>query len=102
MSNVAVDYQNGIFGGTNNLVEVIGNTAPMTVEDYVNANKEAFTKDGRFAITSPQPMLLKGEDKQLPCLWTFSVQFSRFPHEQLSRDGLGRERITYHAGHSGT
>ena len=25
----------------------------MTVEDYVNANKEAFTKDGRFAITSP-------------------------------------------------
>jgi uncharacterized protein YbjT (DUF2867 family) len=54
ISNVAVDYQNGIFGGTNNLVEVIGNRTPMTVEDYVNANKEAFTKDGRLAITSPQ------------------------------------------------
>jgi NAD(P)H dehydrogenase (quinone) len=53
LSNVAVDYQNGIFGGTNNLVEVIGNRTPMTVEDYVNANKEAFTKDGPFAITSP-------------------------------------------------
>ncbi len=23
----------------------------MTVGDYVNANKEAFTKDGRYAIT---------------------------------------------------
>jgi NAD(P)H dehydrogenase (quinone) len=54
LSNVAVDYQNGIFAGTNNLVEVIGNRTPMAVGDYVNANKEAFTKDGRFAITSPQ------------------------------------------------
>jgi hypothetical protein len=53
LSNVAVDYQNGIVCGTNNLVEVIGNRTPMTVEDYVNANKEAFTKDGHFAITSP-------------------------------------------------
>jgi NAD(P)H dehydrogenase (quinone) len=51
-SNVAVDYQNGIFAGTNNLVEVIGNRTPMTVADYVNANREAFSKDGRFAITS--------------------------------------------------
>jgi NAD(P)H dehydrogenase (quinone) len=50
LSNVAVDYQNGIFAGTNNLVEVIGNRTPMTVEDYVNANKEAFSKDGRYAI----------------------------------------------------
>ncbi len=52
LSNVAVDYQNGIFAGTNNFVEVIGNRTPMTVEDYVNANKEAFTKDGPYAITS--------------------------------------------------
>jgi NAD(P)H dehydrogenase (quinone) len=51
LSNVAVDYQNGIFAGTNNLVEVIGNRTPMTVGDYVNANKEAFSKDGRYAIT---------------------------------------------------
>jgi NAD(P)H dehydrogenase (quinone) len=51
LSNVAVDYQNGIFAGTDNLVEVIGNRTPMTVGDYVNANREAFSKDGRYAIT---------------------------------------------------
>jgi len=33
----------------------------------MNANKEAFTEDGRFAITSPQPLPLKREDKQLLC-----------------------------------
>ena len=26
----------------------------LAVEDYENANKEAFTNDGRLAITSPQ------------------------------------------------
>jgi hypothetical protein len=44
--NVAVDYQNGIFAGTNNLIEVIGDRTPMTVEDYVIARKDAFAKDG--------------------------------------------------------
>ncbi|MHC5746447.1 MAG: NmrA family NAD(P)-binding protein [Nostoc sp.] len=52
LSNVAIDYQNGIFAGTNNFVEVIGNKTPMTVEDYVNANKEAFSKDGSYAIAT--------------------------------------------------
>jgi NAD(P)H dehydrogenase (quinone) len=60
VSNIAVDYQNGIFAGTNNLVEVIGDRAPMTVEDYVNANKEAFTKDGRWAITPTPAHASKG------------------------------------------
>jgi NAD(P)H dehydrogenase (quinone) len=60
VSNIAVDYQNGIFAGTNNLVEVIGDREPMTVEDYVNANKEAFTKDGRWAISSTPAHASKG------------------------------------------
>ncbi len=50
--NVAVDYQNGIFAGTNNLVEVVGDRTPMTVEDYVTAHKEAFAKDGFLAPAS--------------------------------------------------
>jgi NAD(P)H dehydrogenase (quinone) len=51
MGNVAVDYQNGIFAGTNNLVEVIGDRTPMTVEDYVITHKEAFAKDGPLTTT---------------------------------------------------
>ena len=43
MRNIAVDYQNGIFAGTNNLVDVIGGRNPMTVEDYVLAHKETFS-----------------------------------------------------------
>ena len=46
LRTVAGDYPNGIFAGTNNLVEIIGDRTPMTVEDYVIAHKEAFAKDG--------------------------------------------------------
>jgi NAD(P)H dehydrogenase (quinone) len=51
MRNVAVDYQNGIFAGTNNLIELIGHRTPLTVEDYVIAHKEAFAKDGPLTST---------------------------------------------------
>ncbi|MFE7745967.1 NAD(P)H-binding protein [Nocardia sp. NPDC057455] len=51
LGNVAVDYRNGIFAGTNNLVEVITAQPPMTVEDYVAANRETFDVEaGRFAV----------------------------------------------------
>ena len=46
LSNVAVDYQNGMFSGTNNLIEVIGNRTPMTVEDFVVDRKHAFDRNG--------------------------------------------------------
>ena len=46
ISNVAVDYQDGIFAGTNNLIEVIGNRTPMTVEDFVTSRKDAFQRNG--------------------------------------------------------
>ncbi|CDO86426.1 NmrA family transcriptional regulator [Mycobacterium triplex] len=48
ISSVARDYQDGIFAGENNLVEVIGGHRPMTVADYVNANRSEFDHDGRF------------------------------------------------------
>ncbi len=46
ISNVAVDYQDGIFAGTNNLIEVIGNRTLMTVEDFVTSRKDAFQRNG--------------------------------------------------------
>lgn len=36
--NIAVDYRNGVFATTNNLIEVITGVAPMTVEEYVTAH----------------------------------------------------------------
>jgi NAD(P)H dehydrogenase (quinone) len=46
LSNVALDYQNGIFRGTNNLIEVIGNHTPMTVEEFVINRKDDFDRNG--------------------------------------------------------
>ncbi|GBG37949.1 NAD(P)H-binding protein [Mycobacterium montefiorense] len=48
ISSVAQDYRDGIFSGENNLVEVISGHQPMTVADYVNANRAEFDHDGRF------------------------------------------------------
>ena len=46
LSNVAIDYQNGVFQGTNNLIEVIGNRSPMTVEEFVTDRKPLFDRNG--------------------------------------------------------
>jgi NAD(P)H dehydrogenase (quinone) len=48
ISSVAQDYQDGIFAGENNLVEVISGHKPMTVADFVNANRTEFDHDGFF------------------------------------------------------
>jgi uncharacterized protein YbjT (DUF2867 family) len=53
LSNVAIDYQNGIFSGTNNLIEVIGNHTPLTVEEFVTSRKDAFQGNGAY-FTPPQ------------------------------------------------
>jgi NAD(P)H dehydrogenase (quinone) len=50
VSNEAIDYQNGIFSGTNNLIEVIGNRTPMTVEQFVTSRKDAFQRNGPFFV----------------------------------------------------
>ena len=43
LREVAVDYQDGIFAGTNDVVERVGGKKPTTVDDFVAANVEVFT-----------------------------------------------------------
>lgn len=54
LSNVAVDYQNGIFAGTNDNVERIGGRAPRSVERFVIENKSDFDTSGpNFVPAAP-------------------------------------------------
>jgi NAD(P)H dehydrogenase (quinone) len=39
---VALDCQNGITGGTNNIVEVLTGSCPLSVQDFVMKHREAF------------------------------------------------------------
>ena len=43
LSNVAVDYQNGIFAGNNDLVERIGGKKPTTVQEFITDHLSVFT-----------------------------------------------------------
>jgi hypothetical protein len=43
LSNVAVDYQNGIIAGNNDLVERIGGKKPTTVQEFITAHLAVFT-----------------------------------------------------------
>jgi NAD(P)H dehydrogenase (quinone) len=45
LSNVAQDYRDGIFSGTNNLVEAISGTSATTVEQFTAANRAVFEHD---------------------------------------------------------
>jgi NAD(P)H dehydrogenase (quinone) len=54
LSSVAIDYQNGVFSGTNNLIEVIGDRTPLTVEDFVTSRKDAFQRAGPFFVPAPE------------------------------------------------
>ncbi len=42
LREVAIDHQNGIFAGTNDLVEKIGGRPPTTLEEFINKNRAAF------------------------------------------------------------
>ena len=42
LREVAIDHQNGIFAGTNDLVEKIGGRPPTTLEEFITKNREAF------------------------------------------------------------
>jgi len=44
LSNVAVDYQNGIFAGTNDVVERIGGKPGTTVAAFVDQHRAAFSE----------------------------------------------------------
>ena len=49
LRNVTQDYQDGIFSGTNNLVEVITGSLAMTVEQFTAAIRAAFDGPGQEA-----------------------------------------------------
>ena len=42
LREVAIDHQNGIFAGTNDLVEKLGGRAPMTLEAFIEKHRAAF------------------------------------------------------------
>ena len=43
LSEVVIDHQNGIFAGTNDLVEKLGGRPPMTLEAFIEKHRAAFT-----------------------------------------------------------
>lgn len=42
LRSVAIDYRNGVFAGTNDLIETVGKKKPLTVEEFISRNKEFF------------------------------------------------------------
>jgi NAD(P)H dehydrogenase (quinone) len=42
LHEVAIDHQNGIFAGTNDLIEKIGGRPPTTLEKFINKHRAAF------------------------------------------------------------
>jgi len=42
LKEVAIDHQNGVFAGTNDLVEKLGGRPPMTLEAFIEKHKSAF------------------------------------------------------------
>ena len=42
LREVAIDHQDGIFAGTNDLVEKLGGRPPMTLEAFIEEHREAF------------------------------------------------------------
>jgi NAD(P)H dehydrogenase (quinone) len=47
LREVAVDHQNGIFAGTNDLVERLGGRPPMTLEAFIEKHRAAFATGDR-------------------------------------------------------
>ena len=46
---VAIDYRNGVFAGTNDIVKTVGGTEPQTVQEFVTRNKQSY--DDKSTIT---------------------------------------------------
>jgi uncharacterized protein YbjT (DUF2867 family) len=42
LREVAIDHQNGVFEGTNDLVEKVGGRPPMTLEAFITKHRKAF------------------------------------------------------------
>jgi NAD(P)H dehydrogenase (quinone) len=55
LSNVAQDYRNGVFTGTNDLIETIGHKTPTGVGDFALRNKEFFVDCKPWAYWGKSP-----------------------------------------------
>ncbi|MGV9933657.1 NAD(P)H-binding protein [Streptomyces olivaceoviridis] len=53
LGNVAVDYRDGVFAGTNDIVERIGGHAPLTVRQFVDADRSYFDTSGPYHVPAP-------------------------------------------------
>jgi uncharacterized protein YbjT (DUF2867 family) len=42
LKEVAIDHQNGVFAGTNDLVEKLGGRPPVSLEEFITKNRKAF------------------------------------------------------------
>jgi len=42
LQEAAIDHSDGILAGTNDLIAEIGGRRPMTVEEFVSRNRQAF------------------------------------------------------------
>ena len=42
LREVAIDHQNGVFAGTNDLVRKIGGRQPTTLEEFITRHRQAF------------------------------------------------------------
>lgn len=52
LSNVAIDYQNGIFAGTNDIVARVGQRLPLSVEQYVREYRRDFDSSGVYFVAA--------------------------------------------------
>ncbi|HEX4221875.1 MAG TPA: NAD(P)H-binding protein [Pseudonocardiaceae bacterium] len=52
LSNVAIDYQNGIFAGTNDIVARVGQRPPLSVEQYVREYRRDFDSSGVYFVAA--------------------------------------------------
>ena len=42
LREVAIDHQNGVFAGTNDVVKKIGGRQPTTLEEFITKHRKAF------------------------------------------------------------
>ncbi len=42
LRSVAIDYRNGVFAGTNDIVRSVGGTEPQSVQEFVTRNKKYY------------------------------------------------------------
>jgi uncharacterized protein YbjT (DUF2867 family) len=47
LRSVAIDYRNGVFSGTNDVIERIGRAAPLDVAGFVAQHKEFYNSYGK-------------------------------------------------------